>query len=253
MMALTYYFDIGNSRGKFWRCQEGRINYHVAIVHQGNMHELIEQLPPEFAATPDALFGASVLSAQSEADLAQACKERWGCSPGLARSSACANGIINGYDMPGRLGVDRWLAIIGVGAAVQSACIVDCGTALTVDVVKCGIHCGGYILPGLSLMSSALQIRTERVEVGKDGLSNRDSALGLGRNTGDAVRHGVLLAVVALIDRVLDGESIKHLVLTGGDADKLSLHIRRKHVVDPDLLLKGLRAYFEGRAAGLEV
>jgi len=54
-------------------------------------------------------------------------------------------GVVNGYDNPNQLGVDRWLAMIAAyNKFDENLCIVDVGTALTIDfVLKDGRHIGG--------------------------------------------------------------------------------------------------------------
>ena len=64
----------------------------------------------------------------------------------------------NAYAEPARLGIDRWAAIIAAYHRFpEGACVVDCGTACTFDLVDAGgRHRGGYILPGLSAMEGAV-------------------------------------------------------------------------------------------------
>src|SRR5690606_2659551 len=60
-------------------------------------------------------------------------------------------GVINAYAAPERLGADRWLALIAARRIEPGAvCVVDCGTAITIDVMHAdGVHLGGLIMPGL--------------------------------------------------------------------------------------------------------
>ena len=74
--------------------------------------------------------------------------------------------VRNGYEDIAQLGVDRWAAIVGAYTHFGSAvCIVDAGTAVTVDLVRDGgRHLGGLIVPGLQLMRSSLEQDTEDIE-----------------------------------------------------------------------------------------
>ena len=69
----------------------------------------------------------------------------------VRRDSAC--GLRNGYRDPAQLGVDRWLAMCAAWQQFPgSLCVVDAGTAVTIDVVAAdGAHSGGLILPGVCL------------------------------------------------------------------------------------------------------
>jgi type III pantothenate kinase len=120
-------------------------------------------------------------------------------------------------------------------------CVVSCGTAVTIDVVDGMTHLGGYIVPGLALMESSLQAGTRKVRY--DSLA--EPATALGRDTGSAVRNGVLACLVALVERVVREHGVSRLILTGGDADRVADELGIPCEVDPGLLLKGMLRYFE--------
>lgn len=240
-MGLIYYFDIGNTRAKFWRCREASVEASVALVHGGDMQGLVSLLPDAFFEKPAAICGASVLSMPATEALTSAAKKKWHTTPLFAQSSASFDGLESGYkDNPERLGIDRWLGLIGMGKTHQSACLVSCGTALTCDLLRSNKHAGGYILPGLRLMPEVLLQQTHGVRL-ESGMA---TGICPGANTVEAVLNGALLATVALIERVVTEQGVTYLVLTGGDAKKVSLHLKSPHVVEPDLILRGLRRYF---------
>ncbi|MDP1069535.1 type III pantothenate kinase, partial [Klebsiella pneumoniae] len=70
----------------------------------------------------------------------------------------------------GRMGVDRWLAMLAAWQRVGQSCwVVDCGSAITLDLLDAeGRHQGGYILPGLRLMQQSLLGNTAEVRVDRD-------------------------------------------------------------------------------------
>ena len=74
-------------------------------------------------------------------------------------------GVRNGYDEFARLGLDRWLALLGGYHLVKAACVViDLGTAVTSDFVSAaGEHLGGFICPGMPLMRNQLRTHTRRI------------------------------------------------------------------------------------------
>lgn len=239
----TYYFDAGNTRLKLWRCESGSLSAEYSAAHHGRPEELLSGLPEAFAEPPDALRGVSVLAPEQLQGLASASLARWGLAPQLAKSEASRGRVRSGYAEPQRLGVDRWLALLGAddGARAGPVCVADCGTALTIDVMlEDGCHQGGYILPGIGMMAESLRSRTGGVRF--DRLQCRET--GLGRDTAAAVGHGCLLAAVALIDRLAVDYGAQ-VVLTGGDAGYLRPHLRSRVVHEPHLLLKGLQRYFD--------
>ncbi|OHV11551.1 type III pantothenate kinase [Kushneria phosphatilytica] len=166
----------------------------------------------------------------------------------VARSGREALGVTNGYEEPGRLGVDRWLGSLAGYQLTGGCMVVDCGSAITMDIVlPGGRHLGGYILPGLRLMKESLQLGTRRVaidpEVESGGLP------GPGRNTIDAVNHGVYLAAISAINRIYsetcDREDMAlPLLLTGGDARVVSRGVGPPHALWPDMVYAGLEALF---------
>jgi type III pantothenate kinase len=155
-----------------------------------------------------------------------------------AKSEAQALGMCNAYQEPEKLGVDRWLCLVaGYHNYRKALCVVDCGTAITVDVVdSSGKHLGGLICPGLKLMKESLVKGTENLKPGKTVYS-----FGLANFTDAAIYNGTLSAACGLIEFVLKNQpDTIHLLLTGGDAEVISAHLSRPAIIDPDLVLRGL-------------
>lgn len=241
----THYLDAGNTRLKVWVCNSASEVIDDAVVsHQGRMREAIIQLSATGIERPSIVLGTTVLGAESEAALKEAIKEVWGCSVRFAKTQRQQCGIVNAYgNQYASLGSDRWLALLGYGgipAGKSFACVVDCGSAVTIDLLaEGGEHIGGYILPGLAMMAATLLQRTSGVrfgEVDHDGVSP-------GKNTGEAVTHGAMKAITALIDRVVS-ERGADLVLTGGDAARVAEFLSVPCSQEPLLLLRGLQRYF---------
>lgn len=139
---------------------------------------------------------------------------------------------------PSRVGLDRLLNAVAANVvrdAGQTAIIVDCGTATTVDVVSSsGSFCGGAIIPGFTLCARALNQYTEVLPLISmselfDLPPSEDCHPALGSNTQAAIMSGVFWgqigAVRELIARLSDQQSstgvenLDHkLLLTGGGA-----------------------------------
>ncbi|MCZ7599940.1 MAG: type III pantothenate kinase [Gammaproteobacteria bacterium] len=99
--------------------------------------------------------------------LAAWCRGQWDVEARFADALTEVPGLENRYANPAQLGVDRWLALIaarrlGGGPVV----VVDCGTAITVDLVDgAGVFHGGMILPGRRLLESAFTERVAHLEL----------------------------------------------------------------------------------------
>jgi type III pantothenate kinase len=147
-------------------------------------------------------------------------------------------GVINAYQEPEKLGVDRWLSLIaGYDRYRKALCIVGCGTAITLDRVDAsGRHLGGLISPGLRLMKEALALNTENL-----GLNEIPYPFGLATFTDAAIYNGVLSAACGFIEHALKSQpDAPQLLLTGGDAETISAHLSMPAIIDPDLVFRGL-------------
>jgi type III pantothenate kinase len=106
--------DIGNTRLKW--AQYASPQPHAALLAHGAvfleaMDELAEndwkKLTP-----PSSLLGC-VVAGEGVKRRAEEQLELWDLAPRWVVSSAHACGVTNGYEHPTRLGVDRWVALIG--------------------------------------------------------------------------------------------------------------------------------------------
>jgi len=154
--------------------------------------------------------------------------EAWDLDARWVVSSAAAGGVTNGYDHPGRLGVDRWVAMIGARQRVlaegppRPALVVMVGTAVTVDALDAsGRFLGGLILPGFGLMLRALEMGTAGLK------APTGEAVDFPTNTSDALMSGGSDAIAGAVERMhrkllaRTGEQPK-LIMTGGAAVKLA-------------------------------
>ena len=147
-------------------------------------------------------------------------------------------GVTNAYAQPEKLGVDRWLALIAARQLYATpVCVVDCGTAITVDLMNAdGQHTGGLISAGLALMKQSLARGTNALP-----FTMTDYELKPANNTEAAIYSGTLWAAVGLIEQVLAKQSSPFTVLlTGGDAQLIAQYLSVGCVVDADLVLRGL-------------
>ncbi len=147
------------------------------------------------------------------------------------------------YQQPQQLGVDRWLTLIAAHAmGSRPVCIVDSGTALTIDVIDAGgRHLGGQILPGFEMMHKALLAGTRIPAV------EPVAALSLlGAETASCIASGSLHAAGALVDRVMARTTsmtgiVPKLMFTGSGAPLLMKAVEHTGVLFTDLVMQGLR------------
>ncbi|MDX1733818.1 MAG: type III pantothenate kinase [Halioglobus sp.] len=235
--AACLQLDVGNSSAK-WRLLRG-----AQVIERGRLDT---RDPASREAGLGALPGpghiwiSSVASPEAEADLGEWLRQRWGVQPWFARTEARTGELVNSYRDPSRMGVDRWLAMLGARARhTGRLCVVDAGSALTIDLVAAdGRHEGGYIIPGPQLMERALLLDTDRVRF------DEDIGYGLtpGASTAEAVRHGIALAQAGAVALALDaaGPDVPALYFCGGGGEALMGLLDRTGEWAPDLVFEGL-------------
>lgn len=173
------------------------------------------------------------------------CRSLWpDCRLFVPRASRSAFGVHNAYRQPEKLGIDRWLAIIAAhNLYAGDVCVIDCGTAVTVDAVRAdGRHLGGLICPGLNLMTRALVSNTADLS-----FAERDYSGGLGTATEAAIANGVFSAVTGLIENAMHKLDAGYRpLLTGGDAARIAPALSVPCLLDQSLVLKGLSLVCRG-------
>lgn len=155
-------------------------------------------------------------------------------------------GVTNGYEDYARLGLDRWLALLGAYHLGQRACLViDLGTAVTADLVAAdGRHLGGFICPGLPLMRDQLSTHTRRIRYDRGAADAALSSLEPGRSTAEAVERGCLLMLRGFVRAQYDEALARfpegvEIFLTGGDVELVRDLVPGAQVI-PDLVFVGL-------------
>lgn len=246
--GFSLLVDIGNSRLK-WAGAEGEaLTGQACVRYEGA--SLASTLDGHWAdrVRPGSVLVASVRDSDVTDALRRWVSDRWDLDAQLVVPDGESHGVSNAYTEPGRLGADRWAALIAARHLHHGpACIVDCGTAVTVDALAGnGEHLGGLILPGLTMMRRSLTERTDGIG---EAVSGEVSLLA--RNTADGVTAGTLYTLVAAIDRIVAdvgaeiGKEVVH-ILTGGDGETVLPLLAGTWEHEPDLVLRGLAVIARG-------
>lgn len=234
--------DLGNSRLKWAWLEHGRLVRHGAIPHGGRDPSAVLQQQWRDWQPPAGIWLAAVAPREVIDAVTDWCMRYWGMPVRQVRSGSRAAGVRNSYAEPDRLGVDRWVAMIAAARRhPDGVCVVDCGTACTLDLIdSSGRHRGGYILPGLRAQQVALLGSTAIGEPGEPGAVDLAAV-----DTASAIRLGGREALAALAERLcrrLAAESTTPpaLLLTGGDAEQLLPFLGVSFTLVSDLVLEGL-------------
>ncbi len=154
---------------------------------------------------------------------------------------------------PEAVGADRLANAIAAYDEFAATClIVDAGTAVTVDAVSASgpAFLGGSILPGISLAAHALAKGTALLP----SLAVREPGSAIATSTTAAITSGVARGLAGAIDRLVSDMAAElggceHIILTGGDTDRLAALCNTPMAVRPMLTLRGLALAWLARAA----
>ena len=126
------------------------------------------------------------------------------------------------------MGIDRIIAC----EAIENGVVIDAGSAITVDIVKEGVFCGGYIYPGTEAMQKCYQNISSALDYPFHYELDLDI---MPKNSQDAITYGYL--------KPLQSEVNSHnmdIYLTGGDAQKIAKLFANAYI-DEALLFTGMK------------
>jgi len=237
----TWLFDLGNTRLKWAPLRgDGGIGDAVAVPFDEQGHWL-DALPLGGVACL-----ASVASEPSTTALVAALASRF-IRLHRVRVEAGLGPLRIAYPIPAHLGVDRFLAMLGL-CGDTPLLVVGVGTALTLDLVDAqGQHLGGRIAPSPQLMRDSLHARAPHLPPSGGGYVE------FADDTAPALASGCEGAALALIET-----SLRQATQRFGVAPVLSLHgggaaVLRERLPDhrwvPDAVLAGLARWHALRLA----
>ena len=246
--------DIGNTRLKWAQYAAPRPG--AALIAQGAVFlETIDSLADaewKSLAPPASMLGC-VVAGEGIKRRVEEQLELWDIDPRWVVPGPRAAGVVNGYDHPGRLGSDRWVALIGAWQRVRArgaprpVLVVMVGTAVTVDALDAQGHfLGGLILPGFGVMQRALEMSTAGLKVPTGEIVDFPT------NTSDALMSGGSSAMAGAVERMYrklrerSGQE-PALYMSGGAAPKLSAITDLQFETIERLIFDGLLALEDGR------
>lgn len=230
--------DIGNTKIKYRLLTDAADN----ITTVDDLSALITYI--EVAAVTH-LYIANVGKPTVEEALTQLCQQQQIVLHAVATEKE-AFGIKNSYPNPAKMGVDRWLAILGAAKLTNKPfAVIDAGTAVTVDFVASGQHLGGWIAPGFHTMKKALLSNTTRVFENE----SIPGQLTTGNDTEECVAMGCLSALQGIFwsaKRRLNNQFKESVIIfTGGDKKLLTSACDGGSLTAANLVIDGLARYAE--------
>jgi len=243
--------DIGNSRFKWAMFSGDVILCHGAFEYRfENFQSRLNSA--ELPYTTDLVMISSVADKELNNMFIKWLKENSYKDFSFAetRSEQCK--VINSYKTPTNMGVDRWLAMIAAfricsAKTDELICVVDCGTAITLDVLSAqGRHMGGLILPGYRTMIQSLVRKASNIQGFDDTKYDTFLASGLAVSTQEAISKGCSQLIIGGVSGIISSQQKKsagkiHCIITGGDGEWLSGALTCSNLYNPFLVLQGLR------------
>ncbi len=242
--------DLGNSSMKAQWWQEGVLQSSCNILIRPGWRQCFEAYLDEVKAKTCSYASVPGSAAQCDLlDILSADFDSQAIHPFKAQHRSA--GVTSAYQLSQRLGVDRWLALLGGFSVAESdVMIIDAGSAITVDLLKKdGQHLGGAILPGFN---SSLERFKTMLNVADFSHTDIDANLLPGCSTESCIHinygDSVKIYLGQLIDRwfgLLADDAV--LVLSGGDASLVETHSQHGSLHIPDLVFRGMRQQLESQ------
>lgn len=246
-MPPILLLDAGNTRLKYSSYQNEQLSGLKAVDYAGaspltTFQSLLLEYPSEMP-----VFMVQVLG-ESFAQAARAWCQQQGRYLHLVETQSEAYGVKIAYDNPKHYGADRFVGIVAAHHYhPNKVCmLVDCGTAVTIDVVdSLGKHLGGAIFSGVQLCQQSLLQGTKGLSHALANDMNVSDVSALATDTSTAVQHGCVQALVGGIKQWYDLMSHRFgdelfCILCGGDAENLSRFLSDKFLTKESILLEGV-------------
>jgi len=114
------------------------------------------------------------------------------------------------------MGIDR----VAVCSYLKNNIIVDCGSAITVDIMKNNSHLGGFILPGLDKLKSIYPSISNKLQFNWQNNLNLDK---IPLNTNDAINYALLQMIILPIKDIQKKYKL-NIIFTGENSKQIINH-----------------------------
>lgn len=229
---MNIALDFGNTQTKLGLFQQGNLEKVLVFQEDHQLSITIAEL------NPSKIIVSNV--GQSRLTFVKELEKNY---PVVIFSHQSHIPIINCYDTPKTLGMDRLAAVIGAQVLFpnQASLVIDLGTCITYDfITKDKKYLGGGISPGMRLRNKAMHDYTANLPL----LEQFSSTHLIGTNTRNSLLSGIVngisFEIEGLIRAYQEGFGIFNTVMCGGDAIFFDSNIKASIFVRQEIVLIGL-------------
>ena len=225
MSQSSLFIDIGNSAVKWRTCDS-------EVFTQGVDLFSLKLLPKANSVW---------LSTVAHPNIVQAIKAQFS-NVKLVETLKQYGRLTLSYDVPSKLGVDRFLAMLGALERFPNSplLVIDAGSAVTFDVIDAkGIHQGGLIMPGIkALRKSFIKFSTNDLSLKTSELKN---------STKEAWQSGTHVMLVSAINSQIQNFELQYpdgvVTICGGIVKEILIELPLAVKFFDNLVLDGLESY----------
>tara|TARA_B100000953_G_scaffold296551_1_gene289683 strand:- start:3316 stop:4059 length:744 start_codon:yes stop_codon:yes gene_type:complete len=239
---MKLLIDIGNSNAKLGIWKYGKLS-NVNVVETQNILKVFTKYKNQ---PINEIFLTSVISAKNNKKILSYIKRKFKSKIYNMTSSKELLGVKNKYKQPSKLGNDRWCTIVGLYKSYKKPLlIVNCGTAISIDVVSIeGVYLGGYILGGFDgYKSSFLKAHNlKKIKLNNTGSIKKFKP---SKSTKEAIIEGYALMITSATEKSFKDFSESQtkkplLIISGGYGKIISKRLSIKNKYEPNMVLKSL-------------
>lgn len=245
--------DAGNTRTKWAIAHSDSFNINDRFTHFGVLQSAKFNL--NFLKENEAIqyiVCTSVLNTKETEQIKDICLEKLPNAQWHQINGSSAQELLpSAYTSVNQLGTDRRALLLGAQAMFphRNVLIVCAGTATTYDLLSSEKkHLGGWIIPGIDLMKTALAEGTARLP--QATTSNELTSLKFGLDTQEGILNGILASQLGTIEIAKTSAhklniKLDAILVDGGNAELFISHYsgQEQLIACPHLVLKGLLAW----------
>jgi len=225
MSQSSLFVDIGNSAVK-WRSDDSEV-----------FTKEIDQFSSELLPKTDTVW----ISAVAHLNIVEEIKAEF-TTVNLVKPSKLYGKLTLSYDDPSKLGVDRFLAMLGALERFPNSplLVIDAGSAVTFDVIDSqGVQKGGLIMPGIkALRESFPKFSTKDLSLKPSVLKN---------STEEAWQSGTHAMLLSAINSQIQNFELQYpdgvVTICGGIVKEILIELPLAVKFFDNLVLDGLESY----------